>query len=183
PMIRQYVNLPSRARDHHGSRVRLEVQGANLGPDRVGVTEWWVEPVGANNTDLRYLSAGQRARMRTALVRNRRNTFQNTLLLPHVGGDRHKPRCAKRGDRAHPVEIEEMASASTPAGCVMTGRSCASSCWSPTAFHARSCRTFIGRQCALSCLQNGPYWACKPDLLAPEWTETVRVKLETDTCQ
>ncbi len=107
-MIRQYVNLPSRARDHHGARVRLEVQGANLGPNRVGVTEWWVEPVGADNTELRYLSAGQRARMRTPHARNRHNAFQNTLLLPHVGGDKHKPRCSKRGDRAHPVEIEEI---------------------------------------------------------------------------
>ncbi len=37
--------------------------------------------------------------------------------------------------------------------------------------------------CALSCAQNGPYWACKPNLLAPPWRETVRVKLETVTCQ
>ncbi|MCY1082428.1 hypothetical protein [Archangium lansingense] len=37
--------------------------------------------------------------------------------------------------------------------------------------------------CALSCVQNGPYWKCRPDLLAPLWTETVRVKLETATCQ
>jgi hypothetical protein len=37
--------------------------------------------------------------------------------------------------------------------------------------------------CALSCVQNGPYWSCRPNLLAPEWTQTVRVKLETATCQ
>jgi hypothetical protein len=37
--------------------------------------------------------------------------------------------------------------------------------------------------CATSCTQNGPYWACKPDLLSPSWTQTVRVKLETATCQ
>jgi hypothetical protein len=37
--------------------------------------------------------------------------------------------------------------------------------------------------CALSCVQNGPYWSCKPDLLAPAWTQTVRVKLETESCQ
>jgi hypothetical protein len=37
--------------------------------------------------------------------------------------------------------------------------------------------------CALSCAQNGAYWKCKPDLLSPWWTQTVRVKLETVTCQ
>jgi len=37
--------------------------------------------------------------------------------------------------------------------------------------------------CALACQQNGPYWACKPNLLAPAWPETVRVKLETASCQ
>jgi hypothetical protein len=37
--------------------------------------------------------------------------------------------------------------------------------------------------CALSCVQNGPYWKCKPNLLSPWWTGTVRVKLETATCQ
>jgi hypothetical protein len=37
--------------------------------------------------------------------------------------------------------------------------------------------------CSLSCVQNGPYWSCKPNLLAPRWTQTVRVKLETATCQ
>lgn len=106
-MIKQYVNLPNRARDHHGPRVRLEVQAASLGPNRVGVSEWWVEPVGGDNTDQRYLSRGQRARMETSRVRNQRNTFRNTLLLPHVGGDKHKPRCSKRGDRANAVEMEE----------------------------------------------------------------------------
>ncbi len=37
--------------------------------------------------------------------------------------------------------------------------------------------------CALSCVENGPYWKCRPDLLSPWQTETVRVKLETATCQ
>jgi hypothetical protein len=37
--------------------------------------------------------------------------------------------------------------------------------------------------CALSCAQEGPYWKCKPNLLSPWWTQTVRVKLETATCQ
>jgi hypothetical protein len=37
--------------------------------------------------------------------------------------------------------------------------------------------------CALSCAQNDAYWKCKPNLLAPWWTQTVRVKLEAATCQ
>jgi hypothetical protein len=37
--------------------------------------------------------------------------------------------------------------------------------------------------CALWCAQNGPYWQCTPDLLSSWWTQTVRVKLQTDTCQ
>lgn len=37
--------------------------------------------------------------------------------------------------------------------------------------------------CSLSCVQNGPYWQCKPGLFSPWWTQTVRVKLETATCQ
>lgn len=37
--------------------------------------------------------------------------------------------------------------------------------------------------CHLACARNGPYWQCKPALLSPGWTETVRVKLETATCQ
>ncbi|HEX5744752.1 MAG TPA: hypothetical protein VFZ09_00835 [Archangium sp.] len=37
--------------------------------------------------------------------------------------------------------------------------------------------------CDLSCVENGPYWKCRSGLLSPWWTETVRVKLETATCQ
>jgi hypothetical protein len=37
--------------------------------------------------------------------------------------------------------------------------------------------------CALACQQNGPYWQCSPGLLTPPWTQTVRVKLDSTTCQ
>lgn len=37
--------------------------------------------------------------------------------------------------------------------------------------------------CDLLCARNGPYWQCKPGLFSPWWTQTVRVKLETATCQ
>lgn len=33
-------------------------------------------------------------------------------------------------------------------------------------------------QCSLTCVPNGPYWQCRPGLLAPLWTQTVRVRLE-----
>lgn len=38
--------------------------------------------------------------------------------------------------------------------------------------------------CSLWCVESGPYWQCRNNLLAPPtWTETVRVRLETTTCQ
>jgi hypothetical protein len=37
--------------------------------------------------------------------------------------------------------------------------------------------------CALSCVESGPYWKCRPNLLAPVWTETVRVRLDSNSCQ
>jgi hypothetical protein len=42
--------------------------------------------------------------------------------------------------------------------------------------------TVIG-PCNASCVENGPYWACRPHLFSSPWTQTVRVKLETTTCQ
>lgn len=36
--------------------------------------------------------------------------------------------------------------------------------------------------CSLVCADNGPYRKCKPGLLAPWWTQTVRVQLEEATC-
>ncbi len=37
--------------------------------------------------------------------------------------------------------------------------------------------------CALSCVRNGSSWKCRSSLLSPWQEETVRVKLEADTCQ
>ena len=37
--------------------------------------------------------------------------------------------------------------------------------------------------CSLVCAPNGPYHRCKPGLLSPYWTETVRVRLDPDTCE
>jgi hypothetical protein len=37
--------------------------------------------------------------------------------------------------------------------------------------------------CALSCTPDGPYNKCRPGLLSPSWTQTVRVRLEPETCQ
>jgi hypothetical protein len=37
--------------------------------------------------------------------------------------------------------------------------------------------------CAASCSEEDGYWKCRPGLLSPSWTETVRVKLEAASCQ
>ena len=45
------------------------------------------------------------------------------------------------------------------------------------------CGLLVLGPCALSCTQSDGYWKCRPGLLSSEWTQTVRVKLETATCQ
>lgn len=45
------------------------------------------------------------------------------------------------------------------------------------------CGLMVLGPCDLSCVENGPYWKCRSGLLSPWQTETVRVKLETATCQ
>lgn len=37
--------------------------------------------------------------------------------------------------------------------------------------------------CSLACAPNGPYHQCKPGLLSPYWTQTVRVRLDPSTCE
>jgi hypothetical protein len=107
-MIKQYVNLPNRASDHHGSRVTLEVQASNLSSTRIGASEWWVEPsAGATNEDTKYLSGPERAQPARAVVRNRHNKFKNQVLLPHVGGDQWKVKCSKRGETSSAVDVED----------------------------------------------------------------------------
>jgi len=106
--IKQYVNLRYDADENHGSRIRLEVEADQLGDEDVGRAEWWVEPVGGDNQDLKYLRRNARARMRHRNTRNRRDRFRNTVHLPHVGGDKYQVKCSKRGDRSDPVELEEI---------------------------------------------------------------------------
>lgn len=45
------------------------------------------------------------------------------------------------------------------------------------------CGLMVMGPCALSCAQDDGYWKCRPGLLSPSWTQTVRVRLEADTCQ
>lgn len=45
------------------------------------------------------------------------------------------------------------------------------------------CGLVVMGPCALSCSQSDGYWKCRPGLFASEWTQTVRVRLETATCQ
>ncbi|WP_224241399.1 hypothetical protein [Hyalangium gracile] len=37
--------------------------------------------------------------------------------------------------------------------------------------------------CALSCVRDDGLWSCRPDLLSTPWPQTVRVRLEEDSCQ
>ena len=107
-MIKQYVNLPYDADKHEGNRVNLDVDALNLNEQDVQFTDWWVEPVGADNVDPQYLSRNSRAHLRHSLRRNRRGKFSNTLLLPHVGSDTYRVRCSKHDDRSAPVEVEDI---------------------------------------------------------------------------
>ncbi len=102
-MTKQYVNLPVKASRHHGARITFEVGAKKLGDGKLGETEWWVEP-GGSNTDVKYLSAGQRARLQNDVVPNKKNKFRNTVLLPHVGGDTYRVKCSKKGDRSSPKD-------------------------------------------------------------------------------
>lgn len=106
--IKQYVNLPNAAADHHGASINLVVNADELAEEGVAYTEWWVEPTGADNTDLKYLSSSKRARMRYATRPHSGTRFRNTFLLPHVGGDKYQVKCSKRGDRSQPTELEEV---------------------------------------------------------------------------
>lgn len=107
-MIKQFINLPVNADEHHGSRVNLEVEAGNLSDEDVARAEWWVEPVGSDNQDEKYLSRRARAQLRWPNTRNRRDKFFNRLNLPHVGGDKYVVKCSKPGDRSTFVELEEI---------------------------------------------------------------------------
>lgn len=106
--IKQYVNLPNAAADHHGASINLVVNADELAEEGVAYTEWWVEATGADNVDLKYLSTTKRARMRYATRHHSGTRFRNTFLLPHVGGDKYQVKCSKRGDRSAPTELEEI---------------------------------------------------------------------------
>ncbi|CAM2070541.1 hypothetical protein SCOR_34520 [Sulfidibacter corallicola] len=107
-VIKQYVNLPSGVTNVHGNTRTLKLQPNNIpnvsAGDRV---EWWVEPIGANNTNEIYLSLTQRARVRHAeTVRAASGFFENDVILPHVGGDKWVVKAAKKGDRANFVSTD-----------------------------------------------------------------------------
>lgn len=107
-MIKQYVNLPNNAANHYGASVNLVVNANQLADASTAYTEWWVEATGADNVKLKYLASNSRARMRYRTRHHAGTRFRNTLLLPHVGGDKYKVKCSKRGDRSSPVEMEEI---------------------------------------------------------------------------
>jgi len=111
----QYVNLPYNHGKCQGRYINYEVEASELSEENVGRTEWWVvdvppdNPTQEPNVDRRFLSAGSRARVRNARVRNRRDKFRNRLYLPHVGGDVYKIMCNKRGERGNDdLEVDEV---------------------------------------------------------------------------
>lgn len=106
-MIKQYVNLPTNNKKHYGRSVSLTATAADVGPDKVRVTEWWIEP-DAGNTDIKYLPARERCRLARAKVSNEKTKFKNTVQLPYVGGDKYKILCSKKGDRSKPKQVEEI---------------------------------------------------------------------------
>lgn len=105
--IKQYVNLARDTAKHQGRSVPLSVPANNVGAS-IAQAEWWVEPVGGDNVDKKYLSAANRAVMKQSYTRNKADTFRNTVKLPHVGGDKYVVKCSKRGDRSSPVTLEEI---------------------------------------------------------------------------
>jgi hypothetical protein len=108
-MAKHYVNLPfDKARKHkdRGRQVPLVATPAQLG-DKVGVSEWWVEPVG-KNTDTKYLSASARALLLRPFATPRGGKFFNHLVLPHVGGDKYVVKCAKKGEKSKALKLEEV---------------------------------------------------------------------------
>ncbi|MDQ3002771.1 MAG: hypothetical protein M3Y08_16105 [Fibrobacterota bacterium] len=107
-MIKQYVNLPNNAANHYGKTLNLVVEANQLADENTAYTEWWVEATGADNVDTKYLSASARAHMRYNTRHHSGTRFRNTLLLPHVGGEKYQVKCSKRGDRSSPVEMEEI---------------------------------------------------------------------------
>jgi hypothetical protein len=107
-MIKQYVNLPINHDENEGIRLNLEVEAEDLSDEDIARAEWWVDPVGSDNQDQKYLSRSARARLRWNNTRNRRDKFRNIVTLPHVGGDRYVVKCSKHGDRSSPVELEEI---------------------------------------------------------------------------
>lgn len=107
-MIKQFINLPTNAEENQGSRINLEVEAGNLSDEDIARAEWWVEPVGSDNQDEKYLSRRARAQLRWPNTRNRRDKFINRLSLPHVGGDKYVVKCSKPGDRSTFVALEEI---------------------------------------------------------------------------
>jgi hypothetical protein len=105
-VIKQYVNLEVNAEDHHGNTVYLEVAASNIDDEDVERVEWWVEPQGGDNTPDRYLAFASRARMLREVTGNRDNKFNNTLNLPHVGGNQYKVKCSKYEDRSTTQESD-----------------------------------------------------------------------------
>ncbi len=105
--IKQYVNLPNDQARHYGRSVSLKVTTRKLGSRR-GQADWWVEPVGGNNVDSKYLSSPRRAHTLHRYTPCNNGKSRNVLKLPHAGGDKYVVKCAKRGKRSNAIALEEI---------------------------------------------------------------------------
>lgn len=100
-MPKQYVNLPSNPKKQHGKTLKLEARVTGLAVGKPATLVWKVEPVGTDNTDLKFLARKQRARLRKKETRRTGakkgdTLFPNKLDLPHVGGDIHRVTCWRK---------------------------------------------------------------------------------------
>jgi hypothetical protein len=110
PKLKQYVNLDApaiAALTNSFGRTRTiratpDDRSALQPTDRV---EWWCMPVGANNTDQKYLHRNRRVMPREGHYRVTPLTgttstgyFQTQVSFPHVGGDHYEVKVCKRDD-------------------------------------------------------------------------------------
>ena len=112
-VIKQYVNLDAAAvatTAVHGFRRTVRVppndRAAVRPTDRA---EWWCVPVGANNTDVRYLPANRRIRPSETVpsvtpLTGTTSTghFETRITFPWVGGDQYEVKVCKQGDNRDP---------------------------------------------------------------------------------
>ncbi len=77
-------------------------------PSGRGILAFWKVEPGGGNTDLKYVSAGHRARVERICTWIRDGKFRNTLKLPHVGGDKYKVKVSKDSAGSGSIATKEI---------------------------------------------------------------------------